>query len=247
MLRAVVFLILFSTYAFAGQVDINVRICGVTAPYTRYNEPAHGLFGSSDNGLKDQLFRIKGHGKISETHFAGGDPNPDFIAEFISAMEFKGISLCLIGNLETIERTNRTLYYFSPRGLQMVEPSESYLALSQITGSYKVSGPSTIAPVTLSKVEHESYGRMFYIEELPALLDANLGPCHSEADIKFFPNRMDRTHLKTGLVSKCDDDLVTTTVEISRGEDSTITLKINAVRTGKNKSFSLEIKRDIAR
>ena len=123
--------------AFAGPVIQNARVCGATVPYSAYGEPARGLYGTSNTPLKDQFFRVRGYLNIDSSLAKPGLPKSKAIADFLSAHEIKGVTMCIKGSVETVQRDLLYSYYLTPRSFQITEKAGNMLHPSDLPGEYE--------------------------------------------------------------------------------------------------------------
>lgn len=252
VLLSLTFFVCASGPAVAGTVETNVRICGVATPYQRYGEPALGIFGNTSTGVKDQFFRIKGILSIESNVDRPKGERADAIVDFSTAVQLRGVRLCVRGNLETIQKTDKVYYYVSPKIFQLSEKVDDFLSPSQLPNTYSLPLPS--APtLSLSTIEDPDLGRRYFFPELPDLLRSMLGaPCTaidawldapSELSLTFV--RREKTLLTADATAICNtaEDIINLHFEFRRTTIGDIVGVIHVERDATAKFISLDLHR----
>lgn len=239
-----------SSLALAGPVETNVRICGISSPYQRMGEQALGIFGSSSTGIKDQFFRVKGHLGIEEDLRNRSLSRADAIADFLTAVSFRGIRICVRANMETIERGGSTYYFASAKAFELLEQDPVPLRPSELSGLYQA--PIAAAGgLTLASFSDAETGRRFYFQGLAEFLKSMLGaPCHGidraleQPQLLSFTLSYKATNLlATDVVLECGalnhGDLTTIHIEFLRQQNGAIHSIITVDRQATATNFSL--------
>jgi len=160
----------------ASSITQNVRICGASSPYLRFGEQTPGLFGSSNNDLKDQFFRIQGHLNIEKDISDSTKSRDEAIVDFLAATQISGIQLCIRGNLEARQVKENIYYFMWPKLYQLLEPKDSLFNPSELPGIYKLSLGESKTPqkLVLVAAPDQQLGQRYYLSGLTAFLRQNL-------------------------------------------------------------------------
>lgn len=231
--------------AWAGPLTKDVRICGFTRTYSRYGLPAPAIVGRSTSGQTNTFFRIQGRRNITQD--LGNPTHPRFaaVADFISAVQISGTPLCIVGDIETRERTDKTLYYLFPDKFQTLDARGSGLYPSELAGDYQINGHST-ARFSLRAVEDTDAGLVFFSEDFPRILTQELRmPCGVEA-LSTGVQRKDARTLTALVEVHCDvsgqgpASSITSRLEFVRTEKGGIVLRATATRPSDTRGLTLE-------
>lgn len=255
MIRWTAFLLLIApVFALGGTVETNVQVCGTTAPYTSYGQTAFGIFGSSSTGLKDKFFRVRGYLNIDSSTNTPQATKGDVIADFVAMSQLRGIQICVNGNLETVQKPDKTYYRISPRYYQLMESPEGLLNPSDLPGKYSLPHPA--APTLFLKaIDDSNSGRRFVFTGLTEFLSGLFGTSCAvlekavSAQTVFSMGVSRRSRLVLALdesyaCSKNVDDVLNVRVELRRTSADRIEGTIEVERTGTGHQTTLEIHRD---
>ena len=202
---------LFALPCFAGYVQPNVKICGVTSPYLRYDLMAPALTGSSSLGHKNQFFYISDVLNVTARLDRPGLSQASAINDFRTVLQIEGIRLCIVGDLYAAEskyETGKTIFTVYPNTFE-IKGDAPLVMPSQLPGTYALKNSRTRYELVATRdLEH---GERFRLTKFFDFLNRqnrqkNAAPCYqlSGPDLAIAVQRTSRTTLAGEIEVQCN-------------------------------------------
>lgn len=197
---------------FAGYIETNVRVCGVTTPYLRYDLKAPALTGSSSLGHREEFFRISEVLNVKSRLDASGLKTSAVINDLRVALHIEGIQLCITGDLYAAEsktNPNKSILTLYPKTFEFEQTDEALLNPSELAGIYVLK--NSRHKYSLVAVRDIELGERFRLSNFFKFLNhqsrkKNAAPCYKLAgpDLSIAVHRTGRTTLVGELELQCD-------------------------------------------
>jgi hypothetical protein len=225
--RRSIALLLLPAAVYAGPVETNVRVSGMSWSTVHGTDFLPAVYGSSSSTTRDQLYRIRGYLSVESNTLRPGDPRGAAIAEFISALQTRGVRMRVTGNVETVYRPDKTMLFLTPKAFEITEKSDTYLSLGEVTGHYE---PTVNASpmFDLAATSDENDGLRFFIANFGDIFAA--APewkCETAVFSPGFPlTRKDKLTVSGDITAKCDGAIAELHLEFRRMAGGSVVLNL---------------------